>query len=151
MIETIVSQAIGLGSAATAGAPAAAPGLSDVERFQLAMNQPPGTMQAFAQVAPSSPSPDAGATVRPSTDGSGAAPSPRKTVGDAILSGLQSASQDLSQSWTGATAALSQSELTVADVLRWQQVLLQSSIQYELLGKVISKSTQNLDHVLKTQ
>lgn len=151
MIETIVSQAISLGSAATASAPAAAPGLSDVERFQLAMNMPASTLPAFAQAAAPASSSDAGVTVRAAGEGSGDAPNARRTVGDAILAGLQSASNDLAQSWSGATAALSQSDLTVADVLRWQQVLLQSSIQYELLGKVISKSTQNLDHVLKTQ
>jgi type III secretion system YscI/HrpB-like protein len=36
-------------------------------------------------------------------------------------------------------------------MLRVQTMLLQSSVQYELVGKAVSKSTQSLENILKTQ
>ena len=79
-------------------------------------------------------------------------PSPSsKTLGDAILNTLQTASTEMQQNWQKAAEVVAGKELNMADMLQLQMTVVQTSIQYELLGKGISKSTQNLDQILKTQ
>lgn len=46
---------------------------------------------------------------------------------------------------------MSQQDLNMSDMLSLQMAVIQTSIQYELLGKGIGKTTQNLDQILKTQ
>jgi type III secretion protein I len=72
-------------------------------------------------------------------------------VGETILQGLQTASNDISQAWRSTGEVLAKPDITVADVLRVQGMLLQSAVQYELVGKAVSKSTQSLENILKTQ
>lgn len=72
-------------------------------------------------------------------------------LGDAILSGLKSASDDLGQRFTQAQNMLTGPDLGVADAMRLQMSIMQASMQYELINKGVSKMTQNIDQVLKTQ
>ena len=137
MIDAI-SQAV---SSAEAIAPSAVPtsaGASDVERFRQVLFAPDDA--AAANGIP--------ATATPLTDMAVAAP---KNLGEAIISTLQSASTEMNRNWTQAANLVTQGDLNMADMLRLQMTVVQTSIQYDLLGKAISKSTNNLDQILKTQ
>ena len=80
------------------------------------------------------------------------APDPNASIGDRILSGMQGLSNDVQQSWATVKSALDNtSNMTTADMLKLQMGLTQMSIQYDLVGKAISRSTQNLDQLLKMQ
>lgn len=77
---------------------------------------------------------------------------PNASIGDRILSGMQGLSSDVQQSWATVKNALdSSSSMTTSDMLKLQMGLTQMSIQYDLVGKAISRSTQNLDQLLKMQ
>ena len=125
---------------------AAAVPATDVARLQLALADLPGGAEGagVAQVAVSI------TVARPATatpDG----PAAPRTLGDAILQGLQSASTDITNAWRATGEVLNKPDITVSDMLRVQTMLLQSSVQYELVGKAVSKSTQSLENILKTQ
>jgi type III secretion protein I len=76
----------------------------------------------------------------------------RKTLGDAILSGMQNLSADFQQSWKTVNAALDGGDLmTMSEMLKLQMGLVQVSIQYDMVGKVISRTTQNIDQLVKMQ
>lgn len=80
------------------------------------------------------------------------APAQNASIGDRILSGMQGLSGDMQQSWSTVKNALeNSSNMTTADMLKLQMGLTQMSIQYDLVGKAISRSTQNLDQLLKMQ
>ena len=80
------------------------------------------------------------------------APVAGASIGDRILSGMQGLSSDVQGSWTAVKNALDNgSNMTTADMLKLQMGLTQMSIQYDLVGKAISRSTQNLDQLLKMQ
>jgi type III secretion protein I len=115
--------------------------MSDVERFRNALMTAPSTDAG-------GPSPLSASQVSPSPVGGSPA---TNTLGDAILNTLQTASTQMTQSWQQAAQAVSHSDLNMADMLSLQMAVIQTSIQYELLGKGIGKTTQNLDQILKTQ
>ena len=125
---------------------AAAVPATDVARLQLALADIPGGEDA-AGVAQDAVSITVGrpATATPS------GPAAPRTLGDAILQGLQSASTDITNAWRATGEVLNKPDITVSDMLRVQTMLLQSSVQYELVGKAVSKSTQSLENILKTQ
>ena len=75
----------------------------------------------------------------------------KPSLGDSIISGLKSASDDIHAKWAHVTEALAGQEITVTDALRLQMSVMQASVQYELISKGISKTVQNLDQTLKTQ
>ena len=80
------------------------------------------------------------------------APAQGVSIGDRILSGMQGLSNEVQQSWATVKNALDNtSNMTTADMLKLQMGLTQMSIQYDLVGKAISRSTQNLDQLLKMQ
>ncbi len=119
----------------------------DVARFQLALSDVPGTdgsnMAAVSQ--------DAASVMVGKPAAALDAPVAPRTLGDAILQGLQSASNDITNAWRATGEVLNKPDITVSDMLRVQTMLLQSSVQYELVGKAVSKSTQSLENILKTQ
>ena len=135
MIEPVLAQTI---APATAAVPAA-PSLrdqalgSDVARFAAAMQIPAESVVRAAD------------TVLPASE------TTKNTLGDAILTGLQSASDDLGQRFSQAQTMLTGPDLSVADAMRLQLSIMQASMQYELINKGVSKMTQNIDQVLKTQ
>ena len=74
------------------------------------------------------------------------------TLGDKILGGLSSLSTDLQQSWKNDAAAVNNDGMmTTNDMLKLQMNLTQMSVQYDLLGKAISRSTQNIEQLVKIQ
>lgn len=75
-----------------------------------------------------------------------------RTMGDNILSGMQGLSNDFQQSVKAVSAVLTDgANLNVAELLKVQVALMQISVQYELIGKAVSRSTQNLDQLVKVQ
>ncbi len=125
---------------------AAAVPASDVARLQLALADIPGGADA-AGVAQDAVSITVGRPAAATPSG----PAAPRTLGDAILQGLQSASTDITNAWRATGEVLNKPDITVSDMLRVQTMLLQSSVQYELVGKAVSKSTQSLENILKTQ
>jgi type III secretion protein I len=76
----------------------------------------------------------------------------RKSLGDAILSGMQNLSADFRQSWQTVNAALDGGNLmTMSEMLKLQMGLVQVSLQYDMVGKAISRTTQNIDQLVKMQ
>ena len=74
------------------------------------------------------------------------------TMGESILSGMKNLSADFRQSWSAVNAALDAGpSITTTQMLKLQMGLTQLSIQYDLVGKAISRSTQNLDQLIKLQ
>lgn len=80
-----------------------------------------------------------------------AAPEALPTLGNQILASLQSSTTEFSQKWQGIAGGLEQmgERPAVADMLRMQAELLQVSVQYELVGKAVSRSTQNVDALVR--
>ena len=80
------------------------------------------------------------------------APTGSRTLGDTILSGMQGLSTEFQQSWKTVNAVLDGgAAMTTYDMLKLQMGLTQMSIQYDRVGKAISRSTQNLDQLVKMQ
>lgn len=74
------------------------------------------------------------------------------SLGDRILVGLNGMSADFQQTWRGVTKAVDAGATTsMADLLKLQMSLTQLSIQYELVNKAVSRSTQNIDQLIKLQ
>jgi len=72
------------------------------------------------------------------------------TMGERILSGLNNLSSDFQQSWKNVNDVLDGGgSLTTAEMLKLQMNLTQMSIQYDLVGKVLSKSTSNIEQLVK--
>ena len=75
-----------------------------------------------------------------------------RSMGDSILAGMQGLSTDFRQSLGMVQAALDGGQsMPVADMLRMQMGLVQMSVQYELVGKAVSRTAQNLDQLVKLQ
>lgn len=75
-----------------------------------------------------------------------------RSMGDNILSGMQGLSNDFQQSVKAVSSVLTDgANLNVAELLRVQVGLMQISVQYELVGKAVSRATQNLDQLVKVQ
>jgi type III secretion protein I len=127
-------------AAAPTQMPAAATGPADplaTARFEQVMNIQP------VPLAPATAEANAAAL---------AIPTGPRTMGDSILSGMQNLSTDFQQSWKSVSAALEAGDtMTTTDLLKLQLGLTQMSVQYDLVGKAISRSTQNLDQLGKLQ
>jgi len=131
-------------------APAAplAPNPLATERFAALMSAPVASAPAVA---------GAPAASAPALTGVQAAlqsafvPAPPATLGGQILSGLRSTAADFSQKWRGVAGSLDQigqagaNGPSVSQMLRLQGQLLQVSVQYELIGKAVSRATQNVN------
>ena len=88
----------------------------------------------------------------PSSRASAAAPlTGADTLGNQILSALQSASGEYAKTWHDTKARLESvtRQESVADMLRLQSDMLQMSVQYELVGKAVARSTQNVDTLVR--
>ncbi len=79
--------------------------------------------------------------------GTGPAPS----LGDTILGTLQDLSADTRQRYAQIGEVLAKPDLNMSDLMSLQFTLLQTSLQFEIASKGISKLAQNIDSVLKTQ
>lgn len=110
-----------------------------VQRFNEIMQAAPGAQ------------PTAGALAVQSALGAQAA-SPA-TLGSRILDSVQRTSTELSSRWQQVSATLDRSghTLSVTDMLRIQTDLVQVSVQYELVGKAVAKSAQDVDSLVRIQ
>ncbi len=73
------------------------------------------------------------------------------TLGSRILSGLRIQADTFSDKWRGVSARLDAvaERPDMVNMLRLQSDLLALSVQYEVVGKGITKSTQNLDALVR--
>lgn len=123
---------------ATQSAARAEPASLVTERFNALMNAPqdpalggvPAALQSAFAAAPPDASP---------------------TLGGQILSGLRGVATDFSDKWKDVAHSLDGmgGQPAVSDMLRLQTELLQVSVQYELVGKAVSRSTQNVDTLVR--
>jgi len=126
---------------------------TDIERFRAAMVAPQTAVAApelqspairaaiAAQAAPA----DAGL----STAAASTAPLP--SIGESILSGLRSVSDDTRARYKQIAEVLSDPAPSISDLMSLQFVILQNSLQFELTSKLISKAPQTIDSIVKTQ
>lgn len=123
-------------------APTAVPDASATARFAALMQSP-----AAAGTPAMDHSASAAATaMHPAID------SPT-SVGDRILAGMQGVSSDFQSAWKSVAATLDASADTMGmqDMLKLQMQLVQVSVQYDLVGKAVSRSTQNFDQLVRVQ
>lgn len=88
-------------------------------------------------------------------DGAGAASAPlaaRRGLGDNILGGIQNLSGDLEQKWAALHKTMGiAGNLTNADMLRMQIQLCSMTMQFDLVSKGVSRTTQNIEQLVKMQ
>ena len=116
---------------------AAAPDAAAVQRF-AALMQPPAPEAVAAAVGTASVQ---AAAIAP------------QSFGDRVLSGMQSVSNDFRESWTRAAGTLEPdgAAMSMQQMMSLQLHLAQASVQYELVGKGISRATQNFDQLVRVQ
>lgn len=75
------------------------------------------------------------------------------SMGERILSGMHSVSGDMQSSWKTIAGVLEGADRNVnmQDMLRLQMNLMQVTMQYELVGKAVSRAGQNIDHLVRLQ
>jgi hypothetical protein len=64
---------------------------------------------------------------------------------------MQDLSTDTRARFAKAEEVMAKPDLSMSDLLSLQFMLLQTSVQFEIASKGISKFTQNVDSILKTQ
>lgn len=136
-------------ASASAPAAAAAPNAMAAARFAELMALPPDANVAAdaVQASGGAASPLQSTNALPALDADA-------SVGDRILNGLQSVSGEFKTSWSEVSKAVTASSgdtMNMQDILKLQLHLVQTSFQYEMVGKVISRSTQNLDQLVRIQ
>lgn len=137
MIDAIVQGGV---STMAQASPSALPGpaaASDAERFRSLM-----------QADPAVPAPTASDLGQPLAVSKGPE---GPSIGQTILGAMQDLSADTRARFAKAEEVLSKPDLTMSDLLTLQFTLLQTSVQFEIASKGISKMAQNVDSVLKTQ
>lgn len=73
-----------------------------------------------------------------------------RTMGDNILSGLHNVSTDLQKTWSALSDSLN-GKMTASKMLQVQMGLAHVTLQYELVSKIVARSTQNIDQLVKLQ
>jgi hypothetical protein len=140
MIDAIVqSGLLNTSSSPSTAAPTIPASAGDAEHFRALMNAVP------ANVSQPSSAAELG---RPLAVGTGA-DSP--SIGQSILTTIQDLSADTRARFAKAEEVLSKPDLTMTDMMSLQVTLLQTSVQFEIASKGITKLAQNVDAVLKTQ
>lgn len=131
------------GLAATDSIAKAAPDSLAAARFAALMAQPP------VPVAAAAPAPEVAAL----SAASGAGPAGPASVGERILSGMHGVAGDMQTAWGNISDMLRAGEhqVGVQDMLRLQMNLMQVTMQYELVGKAVSRTGQNIDHLVRLQ
>lgn len=118
---------------------AAAPDASAVQQF-AALMQPPAAEAASAAAAGT-----AGAAAQATAIGP-------QSFGDRVLNGMQNVSNDFRDSMTRASDTLrADSSIGTHQILSVQLNLSMTTFQLELVNKAISRSTQNLDQLVRVQ
>lgn len=128
-------------------------GLQAAAPVQAPLAADPLAMERFAELMGGT-QPTAPAALNESTAALALPPPPPqdRTMGDSILASMQSVSSGFKQSMGMVQAALDSGQaMTMSDMLRVQMGLAQVSVQYELVGKAVSRAAQNLDQLVKLQ
>jgi type III secretion system YscI/HrpB-like protein len=139
-IAATVAAATKVAPAAGATAhPAPAAG-ADVARFRTLMSPDP---------APAT-NPTAGVDADPAAPLDAGAPS---NLGDAILQKLHAMSGELDDGWRTLTSigGTGDESLSVSQLMKFQATAMQTSFQFDLVGKVVSKSEQDIETLVKMQ
>lgn len=126
-------------AAAVPTTPPVDPSALATERFNAIMNAPdaaalqPTAVQSALQTV----------YAPPTTDGA--------TLGSQILSGLQSSASQMSQQWQNLSGTLDRiaQRPAIGDMLQFQSNLVQMELQYDLVSKAVSRSTQNVDTLVR--
>lgn len=128
-----------------AATPPAAPSPLATERFNALMNAPEAA--AMPAAVPELTGVQAALQSAFAVESAPSLPS----LGGQILSSLQSTATDFSQRWQGIASGLDQMATApnIGDMLRVQSEMLQVSVQYELVGKAVSRTTQNIDTLVR--
>lgn len=75
-----------------------------------------------------------------------------QSLGDRMLASLQGTSDDFRNAWRTAESRLqSDQTLEMREMMAMQLQVTQMAVQYDLLGKVVSRSTQNVDQLVRVQ
>lgn len=125
-----------------APAPKAAPDSLAAARFSAIMGHQPTPVAEAVQAA-----------LAPAAAGSGVAATTPGSMGERILAGMNNVSSDFQSAWKSVSTVLDASDknMNMQDLLKLQLQLVQVSVQYDLVGKAVSRSTQNLDQLLRLQ
>ncbi len=149
MIDALVSSGALAGATgpASAATPLAQANFTDVERFRAAMvsgqGMPPGAAQPQTVDTAAREALQSRALTSPANANS-------PSLGDTILGTLQDLSADTKQRYGQVGELLSKPDISMSELMSAQYTLLQTSLQFEIASKGISKLAQNLDSVLKT-
>lgn len=134
-----ISATLPLAPAPAAAVVPAAPDQHATARFAELM----GTAPVLPNGGVAAMDPSLSATVVPPASAS---------MGDRILGGIQGLSDDMHSAWSSVSSTLDSASLvSTQDLLKLQLNLTQVSVQYELVGKAISRTTQNFDQLVKIQ
>lgn len=139
-IESVSAQAVQ--AAMLSEAPVrAAPSERAVEQFNAVMQAPPPVTSSGIEARAAG-----GVSVAQVEEGPAG-------LGNRILSGIERSSVELSTRWESIATRLDQvaANPRVSDMLRVQTELLQVSLQAEMVSKAVSKSTQNIDSMVRMQ
>lgn len=128
-------------TAAPAGASTYAPDTGAADRFRSLLA--PETMTTDAAPAPAR---------LPAVMPTDAAAAPAN-LGDAILQKLHAMSGELDAGWQTLTAVggTADAAVTVPQMMKFQTAAIQTSFQFELVGKVVSKSESDIETLVKMQ
>lgn len=129
-------------AAVTAAVPPLAPAAAapaDVARFAAAIAPPPDA--AVHHATPFSVPPQAEAAAPPAS------------LGQAILDGMNGVRRQFDDTMTGIRSVLDNAatDLSARDMLSIQMQISMLTLQQDLMGKIVGKSTQNVDQLLKAQ
>jgi type III secretion protein I len=90
----------------------------------------------------------------PVADPAAAVPVPQAgtSLGDAILKKVDEVHAGLESQWEQiCSVGQAQQPMSVTELMQFQSNVIQSSVQFDLTGKVVSKSEQDLDTLVKMQ
>lgn len=75
------------------------------------------------------------------------------SVGDRILHGMHSASTEMRSAWNHVSDMLNADTptLSMQEMLSLQLYMTQASMQFEMVGKAVSRSSQNFDQLVRLQ
>jgi type III secretion system YscI/HrpB-like protein len=114
----------------------------DIQKLQAALNQPPAEAQA----------PNGAAPVQGVEAVNGVQAVEQTSPGAKILDSVANMRTGLQDAMREMTNVLSKgSEMSPAEMMKVQMKFQQVSIQQDLLSKIVSKSEQNVDQLLKGQ
>lgn len=137
LVAQIGHNAVEMPAGVSVALPAAAPDELAAARFSTIMKSPEIDKAGPSQSATIPPAEPA---VTPTS------------LGDRMLASLQGASDDFKSVWSQAEARLkSDQTLQMQEMMAMQLQVTQMAVGYDLIGKIVSRSTQNFDQLVRVQ